>query len=415
MAISIEQDKQRGLDWSILLLLSIAYFALSINIQGFMALMPMLKIDFSLTRAQTGFYSSFYFISATTMAVFSGHIVDRIGAKRGMIAGVFSVGLCIVLHASAPNYTIILLLAFLTGIGFSLITPAVNKGVMDTVAPNKRAVSMGIMQSGLGFGGFLGAGILPLLAETIGWRYSLILTGSLALLLGLFLVFSLQLKNPKEVVKKSFHNPPLKEVVLGILKNRRLLGLCSLGFVYGLATSAIIAHFAIYLNQDLGLSFSMAGLGLGFLHLGGILGRPGWGFFDDRFFLGARFKSLLLIGVSIGLLALLFSLFTSISFSFIPLIFFVTFLLGATSMGAHALLFTAIAEHSGGHTGTATGLSLLFIRLGILFSPPLFGFIADLSGDYGSSWLVLGLFVLLLTLIFSPLLLSSRERSAHTL
>lgn len=405
MAIYAEKKRHTTLDWSILFLLSLAYFALSINIQGFMALMPLLRTEFALSRAQAGFYSSFYFFSATSIAVFTGRIVDHIGAKKGILIGVFSVGILIVLHSFAPNYSMILFLAFFTGIGFSLITPAVNKGVIDAVAPKKRAISMGIMQSGLGFGGFIGASILPLFAQVVGWRQSLILSGSLSLLLGLLLYFFLNLEVQEEEEKKRRETLSLKDVFLVLFSNKKILGLCSLGFVFGTSTSAIIAHFAIYLHQDLGLSLSMAGIGLGILHLGGILGRPGWGFFDDQVFSGERYTSLLFIGIGIGVLALLFSLFTHLSLSYLPLLLFFIFLLGATGMGAQALLFTALAEESGPHTGTATGLSLLFIRLGILSSPPLFGLIADLYGGYMMSWIVLGLFVLGLTTMITVLFL----------
>lgn len=396
MAIYTEKEELHGQELNILFFLSLAYFALSINVQGFMALMPFLQLDFSLSRAQAGLYSSFYFFSATSIAVFTGGLVDSIGAKKGLVLGVFSVGLFILLHSQAQSYSAILLLGFFTGIGFSLITPSVNRGVMVAVAPKKRAVSMGIMQSGLGFGGFLGAALLPLLAQIIGWRHSLILSGSLALLLGILLYLFLNLEGLEDREARKGPALSLKKVVGELICNRIILGLCSLGFLFGASTGAIIAHFAIYLHQDLGLALSASGIGLASLHLGGIIGRPGWGYIDDRCFARGRLTSLFYIGSGVGIIALIFSFFSHISLSFLPLLFLFTFLLGATSLGAQALLFTAISEESGPHTGTATGLSLIFIRLGILSSPPLFGLIADLYGGYTFSWATMGLLILAL-------------------
>lgn len=391
------QERRMGLDWNILLLLSTAYLALSINVQGFMALLPLLKVEFALTRAQTGLYSTFYFISATSLAILSGRVVDLVGAKKGALLGVFSVGIFFLLHAAAPSYSIILLLAFLTGIGFSLITPAVNKGVMEAVAPKRRALSLGIMQSGLGIGGLLGASILPIFAQEIGWRQTLVITGFFALLLGLVIYYFLQLDGQERSQKKQDSSSlSLPMIVKDLLTNRVLLGLSFFGFVFGISTSSMIAHFAIFLHQDLGFTLSMAGAGLGILHLGGMIGRPGFGYLDGTLFFGNHLLGLFCIGNIMGLLILLFSFFSLDWIPALPFFFFLTFLLGATNMGGHTLFFTAISEAAEIHTGTATGLALLFMRLGILSSPPLFGLIADRSGTYASSWMILGLLVLFL-------------------
>ena len=58
-------------------------------------------------------------------------------------------------------------MAILAGLGLSIITPAVIKGVVIAVPPEKRAVSMGIVQSGYGFGSIAGASLLPLMGESL--------------------------------------------------------------------------------------------------------------------------------------------------------------------------------------------------------------------------------------------------------
>lgn len=392
-----QQEKEKGLNWSILLLLSSAYIALSINIQGFMALLPLLKLEFALTRAQTGLYSTFFFLSATILAIFSGRLVDIMGVKKGMLLGIFSIGFFYMLHAVAPSYSFILFFAFLTGVGFSIITPAVNKGVMETVAPNRRAFSLGIMQSGIGMGGFFGAILLPVLANTIGWRQSLVITGASALLLGLLLYFFFQLAPPVGALQKTHMAPQLGKILSGLLGDRVLLGFCSLGFLLGTTNSAVISHFALFLHQDLGFSLSMAGMGLGVIHLGGIVGQPGWGYLNDTFFSSNRLWGLFFISSIMGLAMLFLRLFSSEWLLPLPLFYLFVFFFGTTSMGGHSLLFAAISEQAGIHTGTATGLALIFIRLGILASPPLFGLMADGWGSYAPSWTALGLITLFLT------------------
>src|SRR5690554_4397560 len=108
--------KKYSLNWIILLSISAAYIGPGMSRQGIMALFPFIKEEFILSRAQTGLYSTFYFISATVVAAFSGKIIDNLGAKKGMIIGAGSLGLFVVLHSLAPSYSLILLFAFFSGI-----------------------------------------------------------------------------------------------------------------------------------------------------------------------------------------------------------------------------------------------------------------------------------------------------------
>jgi MFS family permease len=77
------------------------------------------------------------------------------------------------------------------------------------------------------------------------------------------------------------------------------------------------------------------------------------------------------------------------------LIIFLGFMLGGTGRGWQGLYFSAVSEQVGEEkTGIGVGLSLVFVRLGIILGPPIFGFIADKAGSYSYSWLILAFFVL---------------------
>ena len=87
-----------------------------------------------------------------------------------MLIGVFSVGGFMFFHGFASIYPALLLLALAAGLGFSIITPSVNKAVIESSSSDNKALSMGIMQSGGGIGSFAGASLLPLLAAAWSWR-----------------------------------------------------------------------------------------------------------------------------------------------------------------------------------------------------------------------------------------------------
>lgn len=392
------ENQEVKIQWNYLLLLSSAYFATSINMQGIQALMPFIQADFNLSRTQAGLYTTFFFISATAAAVFSGNIVDDYGARKGMLIGVFSVGGMMILHSFAPVYTILLLFALICGFGFSIITPSVNKAIIEGVDQSKRAISMGIMQSGGGIGGFVGASLLPLFAENFGWRKGIALSGVLAIAVGVVIIIFLKEQNSYSSTKSE---QPIFSRLKKLLENKDLFLLCLLGLGFGTAIGSIPAHFALFLTLDLGFSAAAAGLSLGILQIGGIVGRPFWGIVSDKVFSGKRDPALKFLIAAIITMLVVFGLFIWRMADYTWLIFLFSFLLGMTGMGWMGLYFTFIGESVGSEkTGLATGLALIFLRAGVIVSPPIFGLIADISGNYNLSWLVLAFTIFLIGLIY---------------
>jgi len=76
-------------------------------------------------------------------------------------------------------------------------------------------------------------------------------------------------------------------------------------------------------------------------------------------------------------------------------------ILGFVSLGWMGLYFTTIIELASEKlAGIGTGLSLVFVRFGVLLSPPLFGLLADFNGSYQLSWLGMAIITAFCTLIF---------------
>ncbi len=387
-----------------MLIISSSYIAVFANIQGFKALLPLVQEEFVISRAQVGLYSSFYFLSAVLIAVFSGRIVDRLGTKKGLYLGAGVVGAMIILHALSPFYWLILILAFFTGVAFSIITPSVNKGVLELARPANRSFFMGIVHGGGGFGGFLGAVLLPFLGEVVGWRSALLFSSAFAL--GVALLIARLYHPPPVLIEKveqavENRSRSLKEDLLFFLRNRYLLSIFSMGIVFGMSLSSITGHYPLFLHQDLGFSTTFAGLGLGIFHIGGVLGQPSWGLINEKIFHGNRRQGLFLLGMLIMVLTMFFGLVVS-RYSFPPsAILFFSFLLGFCIIGVIAIYFTAVSELvAPEHIGVVTGVSLIFPRASTVLAPPLFGLVADQRGMYASSWIILGAVVLFITLAF---------------
>lgn len=390
--------------WFMLIIFSVAYIAVFANIQGFVALLPLVQEEFLISRAQVGLYTSFYFLSAVLIAVFSGRITDYLGTKKGLILSVGVIGLMMGLHSVAPLYGILLVLAFFTGIAFSIVTPSVNRGVVELSDPSKRSFYMGIVHGGGGIGGILGAVTLPYFGEMIGWRTALLMSSVFAVAVALFIFRYYHPLDSSEIEEKSSPEGELKtfkEDLSYLLGNRYLLSIFSMGIVFGISISSITGHYPLFLTQDLNFSAAFAGLGLGTFHVGGILGQPFWGLINEKVFQGDRRKGLALLGILIFVLTMFFALIVSRFALPSYTILILSFLLGFCILGTIAIYFTAVSELvTAKHVGMVTGLALVFPRTSTVIAPPLFGLVADIRGNYYGSWFILGAIVLVLTISF---------------
>lgn len=385
----------------LLIILSVPYLVLSLNHHGFLALLPFVREEFLLSRTQVGLYNTFYFFSSALLAISTGSIVDRLGPRKGILLGIGFMGAVIFMYGFSPSYELLLGLAFFAGLGWSIITPSVNKAVLINAPADKRAVSMGIMQSGVGIGGLAGASFLPLISESFGWRPAIQFAALLSIIvffLVLFFYRESRASQPHDSRETQTDEPAFIENVVGLFKNKNMLKICIIALMLGMSYGAVSPHFVVYLSEDLGVSLTLAGVGLGSFQIGGIIGRPSWGLLSDRFFRGNRDKALSVMGIVIGIKFIFAGSLVFISpISALSVVLF-AFILGFSAFGWLGVLFVSIAEGADENkVGMATGLSLLFLRVGMLIAAPIFGFIADLQESYLLSWLGFGGLIVLIS------------------
>ncbi|GAG76446.1 unnamed protein product [marine sediment metagenome] len=134
---------------------------------GFLALLPFIRDEFTLTRTQVGLYTTCFFVGATMIAILTGNLVDKLGTKKSMFLGIVCFEFAMLLHTLSFSYGVIMFLAFIAGMCMSILTPSINKGVMLSIPPEKRAVSMGMVQCGGGLGGIAGGKYTPDIREKL--------------------------------------------------------------------------------------------------------------------------------------------------------------------------------------------------------------------------------------------------------
>ena len=393
-----QKGDKKTFNWSILLIISLAPIVTGIYRDGFAALFPFLQRDFSLTRAQLGLHSTFFFLTSALLAIYAGCLVDLKGSKWGLIFASLFMSIFFILHSIVPVFIVLLLLASFTGLAVSFINPASNKSIIEWFPLKWRSTALGILSTAFPIGGLLGSILLPMLGILIGWRKTMIFPSVLSLLSAIFIYyFYNNIRKEKNKIKKNNAKKiSFWQNINQLYSNKNLMSISAFGFFLGAISGSIVSHFTLFLYLDYGLSESIAGLAFAFVQLGSIIGRPGWGIVSDRLFRANKRKTFLYIGILFTLLTIILNLCMKNIEVHLSILFLFAFLIGCAGRGWQGLYFATVAETVREEQfGIAIGFSLFFARSGIMLAPPIFGYIADLNEAYYFSWFLLGTIIFL--------------------
>ncbi|WP_096704664.1 MFS transporter [Magnetospirillum sp. 15-1] len=134
------------------------------------ALLPTLRAEFGVGEAMAAATVSATTLAVACMAPLAGHLADRLGRKRVMVAGALLMVIPTALAATSADMGQLILWRFLQG----LFLPAVFSVATAHIGeewPQSEAVSMiGLHMAGMVAGGFCGRYITALVAAAAGWR-----------------------------------------------------------------------------------------------------------------------------------------------------------------------------------------------------------------------------------------------------
>lgn len=143
-------------------------------------LFPWLKDAFGVSYAQLGFLLTVFFVVSCIVQALSGFVVDRLGPRPVLFAGLALLGLASYGYAISTSYAMLAACAALAGVGNGVFHP------VDYTLINRKVgkARLGHAYSVHGITGSLGWAIAPALLVPIalasGWRVALAVAGTLA-------------------------------------------------------------------------------------------------------------------------------------------------------------------------------------------------------------------------------------------
>jgi MFS family permease len=144
------------------------------------ALFPFLKPAFGLSYAQLGLLMTVFFVVSGVGQALAGFVVDRVGARRVLFAGLALLGSAALVLAAAHSYAMLAAGSMLAGLGNSVFHPADYTLLNQRVSKARLAHAFSVH----GITGNLGWAAAPILLGGIAaagsWRMALLAGSSIA-------------------------------------------------------------------------------------------------------------------------------------------------------------------------------------------------------------------------------------------
>lgn len=387
------------------------FLVVGIPFYGFPVFYPYFVESLGFTRAQVtqGFLLGFL-LAGLPFGILAGTLIDRIGARVVILAGVGLAGLSLLLMGDMNRFWQFEILCIVEVIGYVLAGPIANQVLIARWFGRRRGRAMGYAYLGLGLGGVAAPMLVNFLARSWGWRHGLQLLGAIILLVLFPIGVWMTRSRPKDIgVDPAAYGEAMpSENSAGVAQAARTTAFWLIVGGSALAIGAIgsvIQHFILFL-RDAGYSAESASIYSTILLTASLGGRVIVGYLADRFrksYLMAFFY--FAIGASVFLLAYPKSPAVLVSFA-------VAF---GFAMGADYMLIPLVTAECFGTAALGKLLALIIVgySIGQWAAPWLVGKMFDAQHSYDLAWRIVAILGMTGAAAIFAIPASLRVRSAN--
>jgi MFS family permease len=346
-------------------------------------LAPLIIAELHADPSWVGVYFALVAIAALIGQLGSGGFIIRHGAIRMSQIALFSTGggMAVAIIGGAAGFV----LSALVGNGIAAVaTPAssqlLGRWSIRRYAPFAFSITQTAIPAGILVGGSLG----PVLAQTLGWRGTMLVSAATCWCFALLLQpLHGRLDTEPEPTHKIYLSD-FRTTITGVLVEPELRALSFACFAFNGLQAVFVAYFVTYLTA-LGYDLVAAGALFSTVIAIAIPCRILWGWVGS-FFVPPRF---VLAGLAFGMAisVILMGTFTN-KWSTVG-IGLVTGVLSATAMSWHGILLSEAARLAPvARAGAVTGGVLSFGQMGAFLCPSVFALLLRATGVYASGWAV---------------------------
>ena len=333
--------------------------------------------DFSVTGQTLGILSGIYFYSYAAMQLPGGVLMDYFGPHRLLTLATIVCAVSTIAFGMTNNFFMACVARLMIGFGSAFAAVGTMKLAANWFPAQRFALLTGLMVTLGMLGAIGGEAPLALLIDSFGWRQSMLIMGSVGLVLAI-LIFMIAQDTPKNYAPTAHHHSEeedehLLPSLMTLMRNRQLWLVATYGGLMYMATPVFCGLWGVpFLMTKMMISKATAANYISLVFVGWAIASPLWGIYSNR--IGLR-KPPMYIGCIGALICSTLFIFAPITSSLV--MEFLLFTFGIFSAGF--LPAFTVAKELCNKKYVATGLSFMNMMnmIGIALAQPLIGFILD--------------------------------------
>jgi MFS transporter, FSR family, fosmidomycin resistance protein len=364
-----DKDKAGASELQTLVAVSAAHFVSHFHIITLSVLLPLLKQRLGVSFFELGLaLALFNIVSGLTQAPM-GFLIDRVGPRPALLAGLGLGGLAFASFAIVTSYPWLITVAIASGLANCVYHPA-NYAMLTAAIPQRRTGRAFAVHT---FAGLLGGAIAPAallgLSAFCGLTAALLFAGGL----GLAVAGGLMLVPPHRVLDQ-LPNPPAATASGGVahLCTPTILSLLAFFVLFALSSSAISSFAVVALMEIQGLTLTAGNLALTAFLMASALGVLAGGSLADK---TDRHGEIAAVGFGVTALIILLIATTTLGVAILVGAMTIAGFLFGSIMPSRDMLVRKAAPP--GSAGRVFGIVTTGLNIGGTIGPIIFGWIMD--------------------------------------
>jgi ACS family hexuronate transporter-like MFS transporter len=379
--------------WGVALVATLTMTVSYIDRTTLAVLAPSVTKALDISEQAYGWLTSAFSIAYLLATPLSGWWIDRIGARRGLVASILVWTTVAALHAIVPGFGVLFALRIALGVAEGPSFPGSAQTIQRVLPPAERARGFGVLFTGSSIGGMIAPPLASYLYDVGGWRFAFVGTALVGLVwIPLWLVVTrpaaARAQLDAVVIDEHAARPTLLELVRHPTMVRALLAIFATAPLFGIA----LAWGAKYLDRTFGVAQEDVGR---YLWLPPLMFDLGAVFFGDQASRRRRrtdqpARLLMAIGICLAM--------TLVFLPWVRSPWEASVLVGISLAGGGAVYTLATAEclsHMPPHSVSFAGGVLAGAQsLALIIVNPLIGASVDHYGDYDVAAIAIGLWTI---------------------
>lgn len=324
-------------------------------------------------ETEIGSLAAWFASGIMVTALASGHFVGRFGAKRVLVAALFTYAVTVALFPLAPSYGAIAGLRFFDGAASVCVWVASETILLARAKRSIKAFITSIYAMSIAVGYGAGSGIAYLAAEVLSMERVFMLSGALTILTAVYV--ALRLDRSSDVHSEHAHEGApeggsASRAPLGTLVNR-IKASCFATFAYGYFQSSVVLFLPLFMVGEKGVAKDDTRLITLYFAAGMLLATNFAGRIGDRYGHLLVMRTLACVGMTM--------VASFVWLDSLPAMWAAVFVAGA-SLASISPLSLALQGLQTREYNRATGVYNAFYAAGMLLGPPVSSQIFHLYG-----------------------------------